>query len=74
MSRRESGRCGVRDQIHDEYEKSLAKRNEIRDELRRLERADSKDTYAITIARDRLAYWEGKVEGLKFAIDLFDRT
>lgn len=64
----------MRDQIRDEYERSISKRNEIRDELRRLEKADPKDTYAITIARDRLAYWEGKVEGLKFAVDLIDRA
>lgn len=64
----------MRDQIRDEYERSISKRNEIRDELRRLEKADPKDTYAITISRDRLAYWEGKVEGLKFAVDLIDRA
>jgi uncharacterized hydantoinase/oxoprolinase family protein len=55
--------------IQDEYEKTVQKRDELRKELKRLESEEPKDTYTITITRDRLAYWEGRSEGLKFAIE-----
>lgn len=65
---REKG--GVMDKaIQEEYETTLRKRDELRKELKRLESEDTKDTYTITITRDRLAYWEGRSEGLKFALD-----
>ena len=55
--------------IKDEYEKALRKRDEVRESLSRMETEEPKDSYTITITRDRLAYWEGKTEGLKFALD-----
>jgi hypothetical protein len=55
--------------IKEEYEKSLQKRDEVRKTLNKLETEEPRDSYTITITRDRLAYWEGKTEGLKFALD-----
>lgn len=55
--------------IKEEYEKALQKRDEVRETLNKMETEESKDSYTITITRDRLAYWEGKTEGLKFALD-----
>jgi hypothetical protein len=55
--------------IRNEYEKTVQKIDDLRESLKRLETDESKDTYNIMITRDRLAYWEGKSEGLKFALD-----
>jgi hypothetical protein len=55
--------------IQEEYEKTIQKRGELRNELKTLESEEPKDTYTITVTRDRLAYWEGRSEGLKFALD-----
>ncbi|UCF86762.1 MAG: hypothetical protein JSV71_04560 [Nitrospiraceae bacterium] len=55
--------------IKEEYEKALQKRDEVRETLSKMESEEPKDSYTITITRDRLAYWEGKTEGLKFALD-----
>ncbi len=55
--------------IKSEYEKAIHKRDEMKDELQSLESEKPKNQYNITITRDRLAYWEGKSEGLKFALD-----
>jgi len=55
--------------IRNEYEKAKRKRDEIKAELGALESESPKDHYRITITRDRLAYWEGKTEGLQFALD-----
>ena len=52
-----------------EYEKAIQKRDEMKAELQSLESEKPKNQYNITITRDRLAYWEGKSEGLKFALD-----
>jgi hypothetical protein len=56
-------------EINEEYEKTVKKRDEIKKLLQSLEAEKPKDHYNITINRDRLAYWEGKIEGLKFALD-----
>ena len=58
--------------IKSEYEKAIEKRDEMKAELQFLESEKPKNQYNITITRDRLAYWEGKSEGLKFAIDHID--
>jgi len=55
--------------IADEYEKTIKKRDEVKELLHKFENEEPKDTYNIRINRDRLAYWEGKSEGLKFALD-----
>lgn len=57
------------EKIRDEYEKAVKKRDEIKAELESLESEKQKSHYNVTITRDRLAYWEGKTEGLKFALD-----
>jgi hypothetical protein len=57
-----------------EYEKVVAKRDEIKAFLQELEEDNPKDHYNIRITRDRLAYWEGKTEGLRFALDHLDAT
>jgi hypothetical protein len=56
-------------EIIEEYEKACNKRDEVRETLKNLEAEEPKDSYTITITRDRLAYWEGRSEGLKFALD-----
>jgi chromosome segregation ATPase len=62
------------DEIRKEYGNAVTKRDEIRSELETLEAERQKSHYDITVTRDRLAYWEGKVEGLKFAIDCIERA
>ena len=61
------------DEIRAEYDEALKKRDELRAELNALETEKEKSHYKITVARDRLAFWEGKVEGLKFALDRIDK-
>jgi uncharacterized hydantoinase/oxoprolinase family protein len=55
--------------IRKEYEKTLKKKDELRQRLKQLEKDKPDDSYTIMITHDRLAYWEGKAEGLKFALD-----
>jgi hypothetical protein len=59
--------------IRSEYEEAVRKRAEISEELRNLEKEEPDNLRAVWIARDRLAFWEGKVEGLKFALDELKR-
>lgn len=59
----------MKDDIQKEYEKAAAKRDEVRAALDSLESEKKKSHYNIMITRDRLAYWEGRTEGLKFALD-----
>jgi hypothetical protein len=47
----------------------LGKIDELREDLKRLEGEGPKDKYNITVTHDRLAYWEGKAEGLRFALE-----
>ncbi len=59
----------MKNEIKNEYEKAIEKRDEIRGIIEHMEAEDPQDKYNIRINRDRLAYWEGKTEGLKFALD-----
>ncbi|MEN8264189.1 MAG: hypothetical protein ABFR82_12060 [Nitrospirota bacterium] len=59
----------MKNEIKEEYEKAIEKRDEIKGIIEQLEAEDPQDKYNIRINRDRLAYWEGKTEGLKFALD-----
>ncbi len=59
----------MKNEIKDEYEKAVEKRDEIKGIIEQMEADDPQDKYNIRINRDRLAYWEGKTEGLKFALD-----
>ena len=58
--------------IKEEYEKAAGKRDEVKELIQKLETEDPQDKYNIRINRDRLAYWEGKTEGLRFALDNLD--
>ena len=59
----------MNNEIKEEYEKAVEKRDEIKGIIEQLKAEDPQDKYNIRINRDRLAYWEGKTEGLKFALD-----
>ena len=52
-----------------EYETALHKKQELSERLTQTEKAEPNNTYQIWILRDQIAYWEGKSEGLKFALD-----
>jgi chromosome segregation ATPase len=62
------------DEIRKEYSNAVTKRDEIRAELNALEAEKEKSHYDITVTRDRLAYWEGKAEGLRFALDRIEMS
>jgi hypothetical protein len=55
--------------ILEEYEIALNKKQELSEKLRQTEKAEPNNSYQIWILRDQIAYWEGKSEGLKFALD-----
>jgi hypothetical protein len=57
------------EKIRTEYEKSLAKKQELSEKLRQLENAEPKNFHDIWMTRDQMAYWQGMAEGLKFALD-----
>ena len=52
-----------------EYETALNKKQQLSERLKQTEKADPNNTYQIWILRDQIAFWEGKSEGLKFALD-----
>jgi hypothetical protein len=52
-----------------EYEAAIDKKQGLLERLREIEAAKPKNFYQIWILRDQIAYWEGKSEGLKFALD-----
>ena len=56
-----------------EYETALIKKRELQDRLIQTEKTEPKNSYQIWITRDQIAYWEGRSEGLRFALDEFDR-
>ena len=55
--------------IRAEYEKALARKQELSEKLKKLEDAEPKSFHDIWMTRDQIAYWQGMAEGLKFAID-----
>ena len=57
------------DKIRKEYETAVNKKQELSETLRQTEKSKPNDFYQIWIIRDQVAYWEGKSEGLKFALD-----
>ena len=59
--------------IFKEYETALNKKQKLSKRLRQTEKAEPNNTYQIWILRDQIAYWEGKSEGLKFALDELER-
>ena len=61
------------ERIRKEYEKAATKKQELTDTLRQTEKTDPTNMNQIWIIRDQIAYWEGKSEGLKFALDELSR-
>jgi hypothetical protein len=61
-----------RDKILKEYETALKKRKELSERLEETEKKEPNNSYQIWITRDQIAYWEGRSEGLKFALDALD--
>ena len=59
--------------ILQEYEAAINKKRELSERLRQTETTEPNNSYQIWILRDQIAYWEGKSEGLKFALDELKR-
>lgn len=59
------------DRIRQELAKAATKKKELAERLRHLEETEPSNFHQIWIIRDQLAYWEGKSEGLQFALDEF---
>jgi len=57
------------EKIRKEYETAVSKKQELSEKLRQVEKTEPNKFYEIWILRDQIAYWEGKSEGLKFALD-----
>jgi len=52
-----------------EYEAALMKKRELSEKLRQAEKTEPDYSYQIWIIRDQIAYWAGRAEGLKYALD-----
>ena len=61
------------DRIRKEYEKALSKKQELTERLRQTEKTEPTNLNQIWIIRDQIAYWEGRSEGLKLALDELER-
>jgi hypothetical protein len=61
------------DRIRKEYETAVSKKQELSERLRQVEKTDPNKFSEIWTIRDQIAYWEGKSEGLKFALDELKR-
>ena len=59
------------DGIRQELAKAMAKKRELAERLRQLEETEPSNFHQIWMLRDQIAYWEGKSEGLQFALDEF---
>ena len=57
------------EKIQREYETAVNRKKELSEKLREAERTEPNKFYDIWIIRDQIAYWEGKSEGLKFALN-----
>jgi hypothetical protein len=60
------------EKIRTEYDKALAKKKELMERLRQLEKTEPDRFGEIWRTRDQAAYWEGRAEGLKFAMDALE--
>jgi hypothetical protein len=56
------------DIIRKEYETAVDKKRKLSERLRQTEKTEPNNVKQIWIIRDQIAYWEGRSEGLKFAI------
>jgi hypothetical protein len=61
-----------RERIFEEYETALEKKRVLSERLKETEEKEPNNSYQIWITRDQIAYWEGRSEGLKFALDELD--
>jgi hypothetical protein len=59
------------DGIRQELTKAATKKKELAERLRQLEETEPSNFHQIWLLRDQIAYWEGKFEGLQFALDEF---
>ena len=57
------------ERIQQEYETASGKKRELAERLRRLEETEPHNFHQIWIMRDQIAFWEGKSEGLQFALE-----
>lgn len=57
------------ERIRQEYEAASGKKQELAERLRKLEETEPDNFRQIWIMRDQIAYWEGKSEGLQFALE-----
>jgi hypothetical protein len=57
------------EKIQAEYDKAAAKKHEFSEKLKLLENAELKNFHDIWITRDQIAYWQGRAEGLQYALD-----
>lgn len=63
----------VKDSILKEYEAALSKKKQLSDELKKQEKTAPDNFREIWIIRDQIAFWEGKTEGLQYALDVLDK-
>ncbi len=63
----------AKERIMAEHEKAVARKKELMEKLRELEKTSPPNFSEIWRTRDRAAYWEGRAEGLKFALDELER-
>jgi len=61
------------ERIRKEYETAVNKKQGLSERLRQTEKKDPTNLSQIWIIRDQIAYWEGKSEGLKFALDELEK-
>lgn len=57
------------ERLQAEYDTAAAKKQEFSEKLKRLEHAEQKRFHEIWMTREQIAYWQGRAEGLKFALD-----
>lgn len=63
----------VKESILKEYEAALSKKKQLSDELKKQEITAPDNFREIWIIRDQIAFWEGKTEGLQYALDVLDK-
>ncbi len=57
------------ERITRERDRAVSRKKELTEKLRETEKTDPTNLNQIWIIRDQIAYWEGKAEGLQFALD-----
>jgi len=57
------------EKIQQEYKEASGKKRELAEKLRKLEETEPDNFHQLWIMRDQIAYWEGKSEGLQFALN-----